>query len=118
MGSLGPSPSIVHVVHFRFAATASSSTRADISRQFLALQSTCLSPATHKPYIKSFTGGRDVSVENLHHGFSHVFVLEFENESDRDWYVSGDPVHRRFGVEVLTGVVEEVLVMDFRRGEF
>ena len=47
-----------------------------------------------------------------------MFVLEFECEEDRDWYVNEDPVHRRFGVECLTGVVEEVMVVDFRRGEF
>ncbi len=92
--------------------------REHISQQFLALRFTCLSPTTHKPYIKSFTGGRDISIENLQKGFSHVFVLEFVDESERDWYVREDPVHRKFGEEMLTGVVEEVMVVDFRRGEF
>lgn len=45
-------------------------------------------------------------------------MLEFASEDDRDYYVNEDPVHRGFGVECLTGVVEEVMVVDFRRGEF
>ncbi|OQU96956.1 hypothetical protein CLAIMM_02962 [Cladophialophora immunda] len=110
--------SIFHVVHFRFFAHIPPPTRADIAHQFLALQARCLSPQTRKPYIRSFTGGRDVSVEDLHRGFHAVFVLEFASRADRDWYVHEDPVHRGFGVEVLTGVVEEVMVVDFRRGEF
>jgi hypothetical protein len=73
---------------------------------------------TQKPYIRSFTGGRDVSIEALHKGFHAAFVLEFDSEADRDWYVNLDPVHRGFGVDCLTGVVEEVMVVDFRRGEF
>ncbi|OAP64576.1 hypothetical protein AYL99_00548 [Fonsecaea erecta] len=133
MGSITPEPpitdtdtsidtnnpqSIFHVVHFRFYAHIPASTRADISHQFLALQTRCLSPRTRKPYIRSFTGGRDVSVEDLHKGFHAVFVLEFASQHDRDWYVREDPVHHSFGVDALTGVVEEVMVVDFRRGEF
>ncbi|KIX99438.1 uncharacterized protein Z520_05014 [Fonsecaea multimorphosa CBS 102226] len=109
---------IFHVVHFRFYTHIPPSTRADISHQFLSLQSRCLSPRTRKPYIRSFTGGRDVSVEDLHKGFHAVFVLEFADQKDRDWYVREDPVHHAFGVDVLTGVVEEVMVVDFQRGQF
>ncbi|KIW92713.1 uncharacterized protein Z519_06561 [Cladophialophora bantiana CBS 173.52] len=136
MGSLSPEPtktpsaidaninttsspqSIFHVVHFRYYAHIPPSTRADVARRFLALQSACILPRTRKPYIRSFTGGRDVSVEDLHKGFHAVFILEFASQGDRDWYVHEDPVHRNFGVGVLTGVVEEVMVVDFRRGEF
>ncbi|KAI1617150.1 stress responsive A/B barrel domain protein [Exophiala viscosa] len=124
MGSVAPaSPErittspILHVVHFRFYPSITPEVRASISQAFLDLRYTCISPTTKKPYIKSFTGGRDVSIENLQHGFSHVFMLEFETQEDRDWYVNEDPIHRRFGVEQLTGVVEDVMVVDFRRGE-
>lgn len=109
---------IFHIVSFRFATSTPSTIRSEISARFLALQQACLSPTTGKSYIRSFTGGRDVSVETLQRGFSHVFVLEFATEQDRDWYVHHDPVHREFGVRVLTGFVEEVMVLDFRRGEF
>ena len=132
MGSLGslPTPepesepkfskrlSIIHVVHFRFYEHIPPAMRARKSKDFVALQSQCLHPKSRKPYIKSFTGGTDISVENLQRGYHTVFVLEFECEEDRDWYVNEDPVHRRFGVDCLTGVVEEVMVVDFRRGEF
>ena len=90
----------------------------NISHQFVHLQSRCLDAQTRKPYIKSFTGGTDISIEHLHKGFHTVFVLEFVSQADRDWYVNEDPVHRRLGVECLTGVVEEVMVIDFRRGDF
>lgn len=126
MGSLGqtatptttPTTPILHVVHFRFYPSITPELRASTSQAFLNLRYTCISPTTKKPYIKSFTGGRDVSIENLQHGFSHVFLLEFETEKDRDWYVNEDPVHRAFGVEQLTGVVEDVMVLDFRRDQF
>ncbi|ETI24470.1 hypothetical protein G647_03839 [Cladophialophora carrionii CBS 160.54] len=109
---------IIHIVHFRFYKHIPTSVRSSISRQFVALQTRCLHPVTRKPYIKSFTGGKDVSIENLHKGFHAAFVLEFESPEDRDWYVNSDPVHRGFGVDCLTGVVEDVMVVDFRRGEF
>lgn len=111
-----PSP-IVHIVHFRFYPTVSDEKRAAISKKFLSLQSACLSPVTQRPYIRSFTGGRDISIESLQKGYSHVFMLEFEDEHDRDWYVNGDPVHKRFGVDELTGVVEDVMVVEFKRGQ-
>ncbi|OCT52440.1 hypothetical protein CLCR_10945 [Cladophialophora carrionii] len=110
--------SIIHIVHFRFYKDIPSSVRSSISRQFVALQTRCLHPVTRKPYIKAFTGGKDVSIENLHKGFHAAFVLEFGSPEDRDWYINSDPVHRGFGVDCLTGVVEDVMVVDFRRGEF
>jgi hypothetical protein len=109
---------IFHVVHFRFFTHISSSQRTRISHQFLSLQFRCLHPKTRKPYIKSFTGGTDVSIENIQKGYHTVFLLEFACKEDRDWYVIEDPVHRGFGVECLTGVVEEVMVVDFRKGDF
>ncbi|KAL6246809.1 hypothetical protein RBB50_006116 [Rhinocladiella similis] len=118
MGSIKlPPPPIVHVVHFRFYSTISPEVRAAVSRKFLSLQFACLSPVTRKPYIRSFTGGRDISIESLQKGYSHVFMLEFANEQDRNWYVNEDPVHKRFGVDELTGVVEDVMVVDFKRGQ-
>jgi hypothetical protein len=45
-------------------------------------------------------------------------MLEFETEKDRAFYLHEDEAHRSFGVEMLTGIVEEVMVLDFRRGQF
>jgi hypothetical protein len=110
--------SIYHIVHFRFYDHVPCSTRSSISRQFTSLQHKCLQPITRRPYIKSFTGGTDISVENLQHGFHCVFMLEFDSEKDRAFYLYEDEAHRNFGVEMLTGIVEEVMVLDFRRGQF
>jgi hypothetical protein len=110
--------SILHIVHFRYYAHIPPSKRAQISKQFTHLQHTCIHPQTHKPYIRSFTGGTDVSIENLQRGYHVAFLLEFACREDRDYYVKEDAAHRSFGVEMLTGVVEEVMVVDFRRGEF
>ncbi|KIW10626.1 hypothetical protein PV08_11590 [Exophiala spinifera] len=112
-----PGSPVVHIVLFRFYPTVSPEVRAEVSRKFMSLRSSCLSPVTRIPYILSFTGGRDISVESLQKGYSHVFVLEFENEHDRNWYVNEDPAHKRFGVDELTGVVEDVMVVDFKRGQ-
>ena len=46
-----------------------------------------------------------------------MFVSEFENEKDRDYYVNEDPVHDEFKKFVL-GVAEVVRVVDFEPGKF
>ena len=112
------SPSIFHFVHFRFYPHIPSTTRTQISQEFTTLHHRRLHPSTQAPYIKSFTGGNDTSIEDLQRGYHVAFILEFACQEDRDFYVKGDEVHKRFGVEILTEVVEEVMVMDLRRGEF
>ena len=67
-------------------------------------------------YFLASTPGVETNPQGFERYFN-VFMVEFENASDRDYYVREDPVHRAFGVQVLTGVVEDVMVMDFRRGE-
>jgi len=82
----------------------------------LALKSTCLHPTSQKPYVKSLLGGRDNSPEGLQKGITHAFVVEFDNEKDRDYYAKEDPVHRKF-VESLGGMVN-AQVVDIRPGVF
>jgi hypothetical protein len=110
--------SIIHVVHFRFYDSVPAHVRSHISHAFTLLQDKCLHPKTHRPYIKAFTGGVDVSIENLQRGYHASFILEFESAEDRDFYVLKDEAHRGFGTRELTGLVEEVMVMDFQRGRF
>lgn len=83
----------------------------------LNLASTCLHPKTGKPYIRSGIGGTDNSPEQKQAGFTHVFVVEFESEEDRDYYVKEDPVHKAFKAG-LEGKIKEALVVDFERGIF
>jgi hypothetical protein len=111
----------------------------------LALKTNCIHPETKKPYIKSAIGGKDNSTEGIQvgspsamksrwhkclmfelctnhnstfkNGVTHVFVSEFENEEDREYYLNKDPAHLEF-VKSLSGVVEKGQVVDFTPGVF
>ncbi|ORY12245.1 hypothetical protein BCR34DRAFT_306332 [Clohesyomyces aquaticus] len=43
----------------------------------LALQKTCVHASTQLSYIKSISGGKDSSIENLQAGLTHAFVVQF-----------------------------------------
>jgi hypothetical protein len=62
-------------------------------------------------------GGRDNSPEGHQGGVTHVFVIEFENEEDRKYYLEEDPAHLGF-VKGLSGIVETIRVVDFTPGVF
>ena len=46
-----------------------------------------------------------------------MFVVEFENAEDRDYYVKEDPVHLEF-VKKAGEVIERATVVDFSGGVF
>jgi len=50
-------------------------------------------------------------------GVTHAFVMEFENEEDREYYLEKDPQHLLF-VKSLEGKVAIVQVVDFEPGKF
>lgn len=86
---------VIHIVHFQFKAGTTESEKkevcyifaqirgrdlgtygaelvltlhahaAQVAREMLALKDRCLNPATGKPYIKSFSGGKDNSPEGM-----------------------------------------------------
>ncbi|KAF9621402.1 hypothetical protein IFM89_020924 [Coptis chinensis] len=62
--------------------------------------------------MKSFHWGKDVSVENLHLGFTHVFESTFESLEGVAEYIS-HPAHVEFANEFLTAL-DKVLVIDYR----
>ena len=66
------------------------------------------------PGILSFEYGVNNSPENLNKGFTHVYLLTFENAAARDTYLP-HPEHKKFG-ELLTrlDVLEEPFVVDFQ----
>jgi len=70
-----------------------------------------------KPYVKSVKGGRDNSPEGHQGGFSHGFVVEFESEEDRKYYLESDPSHVEFKTEVGK-ILQNVRVVDFEPGKF
>jgi hypothetical protein len=93
-----------HVVLFKFTDGTSAADMKKVEDAFRAL------PAKIKE-IKGFEWGTNNSPENLNQGFTHCFLLSFSSEKDRDAYLP-NPAHKAFG-EVLTGLIDKVLVIDY-----
>ncbi|GAA5963406.1 hypothetical protein JCM3765_003059 [Sporobolomyces pararoseus] len=107
---------ITHIVSFKYKESTSSAERHLIASSFLALQERCLDSTTGNPYL-AVTGGKNNSHEGLSNGYDHTFVVTFENEKARDYYVDKDEAHQKF--KELAGVhVEKVFVFDFEAGVF
>ncbi|RDA85361.1 hypothetical protein CP532_6426 [Ophiocordyceps camponoti-leonardi (nom. inval.)] len=110
-----------HIVLFRFREGASPESIKQTCSEVMALKDRCLHPTTGRPYIASLTGGRDMSIEGLDDGFSHVFVFGFDSVADRDFYVRSDGAHRAFIEAYVSGSgasVEKAMVVDFEPGRF
>lgn len=50
-------------------------------------------------------------------GMSHAFILRFNTNEERDYYVKEDPAHQAFK-EAAAAVVEKTIVVDFQEGVF
>lgn len=74
-----------HVVSFQFKDEISPERRARAVRDFLELKNRI-------PEIIKFEGGEDMSVEGFNKGFTHCYVLTFENKEGRDVYLP-HPAH-------------------------
>lgn len=48
--------------------------------------------------------------------FTHGFVVEFETEQDRDYYVSKDPAHQDF-IKFAGEHLQNVKVLDYEPGK-
>lgn len=62
--------------------------------------------------VKIFTRGKDVSVENLHQGFTHVFETTFESVEGISEYLA-HPAHVEFADKFLP-TLEKVLIIDYK----
>nr|UWK31730.1 Cyclase2 [Plumbago zeylanica] len=62
--------------------------------------------------MKAFHWGKDVSIENLHQGFTHVFESTFESTQGIAEYVA-HPVHVEFA-NVFLESLDKVLVVDYK----
>ncbi|KAM7484936.1 hypothetical protein LguiA_000945 [Lonicera macranthoides] len=62
--------------------------------------------------MKSFRWGKDVSIENLHQGFTHVFESTFESTEGIAEYIS-HPAHVEYA-NTLLPQLEKVLVIDYK----
>jgi Stress responsive A/B Barrel Domain len=96
-----------HIVVFKYKAGATSGQINEVTRAFEALKDKI-------PGITSFEYGVNSSPENLNKGFTHVYLVTFENAGARDAYLP-HPEHKKFG-ELLRKleVLEEAFVVDFQ----
>ncbi|KAA8527333.1 hypothetical protein F0562_034952 [Nyssa sinensis] len=62
--------------------------------------------------MKGFHWGNDVSIENLHQGFTHVFESTFESTEGIAEYIA-HPAHVEFA-NVFLPKLEKVLVIDYK----
>jgi Stress responsive A/B Barrel Domain len=101
---------VKHIVVFRYKASATSGQIDEVTGAFKALKDKI-------PGIVSFKFGVNNSPENLNKGFTHVYLLTFENAGARDAYLP-HPEHKRFG-ELLRklGILHEAFVVDFQVSE-
>ncbi len=97
---------IRHVVIFKFKPAAPTDRIQQVTTAFRALQKQI-------PGIVAFEHGVNTSPEDLNLGFTHVYMLTFENAQARDHYLP-HPEHRAFG-ELLTqlDVLEAAFVVDY-----
>ncbi|KAF2467035.1 uncharacterized protein BDR25DRAFT_267824 [Lindgomyces ingoldianus] len=110
-------PYVNHVVLFQFKQSTSITAIKEVTSKMLALKKTCIHPSTRQAYIKSISGGKDMSIEKQQNGMTHAFVVQFLTLEDRDYYVNEDPVHRAFK-DAASSVLEEAQVVDFIDGVF
>ncbi len=95
---------IRHVVSFKFKESATPEQIKEVEKAFCALK-------TKIPQIVSLEWGTNCSPEKHSKGFTHCFVLTFNNAADRDAYLP-HPAHKAFG-KSLGPVIADVFVVDF-----
>ncbi len=78
-----------HIVVFKYKAGATSGQINEVTKAFKALKGKI-------PGIASFEYGVNNSPENLNKGFTHVYLITFENAGARDAYLP-HPEHKKFG---------------------
>ncbi|KAI3423346.1 Stress-response A/B barrel domain-containing protein [Psidium guajava] len=66
--------------------------------------------------LKSWHMGKDVSIENLPDGFTHVFQLEFESPEGAAEYMV-HPAHVEFH-ELIWPHLEKIVVIDYKPTAF
>ena len=95
-----------HVVVFKFKQGTTEDQIKQVTNAFRQLKGKI-------PGIVSFEHGVNNSPEKKNLGFTHVYLVTFENAQARDAYLP-HPEHKKFG-ELLgkLGVYEDVFVVDF-----
>lgn len=94
-----------HVVLFKFKDAATPQQIKEIETAFANLPKQI-------PTITGFEWGTNISPEGLAQGYTHCFVLTFNNEADRDAYLP-HPAHKAFG-QSLGPILDKVCVVDYK----
>ena len=110
VGKLDQSPKnqLRHAVYFKFKDDATPQQVAKVEQAFAALPSKIDS-------IKGFEMGTNLKPGRYDHGFTHCFLLTFEDEAGRADYLP-HPDHQAFG-KLLRPVLDKVRVLDYWTGE-
>jgi len=95
---------IRHLVLLKFTEEATAERRESLSAAFAGL-------ATQIPEVRSLEWGPNASPEGLDKGFTHCFLVTFQNEAARDAYLP-HPAHLAF-VDELKPWLADVLVVDY-----
>ncbi|RCV25635.1 hypothetical protein SETIT_5G181200v2 [Setaria italica] len=66
----------------------------------------------HQQAAAASRAGTDVSIENMHQGFTHVFESTFESTEGIKEYIE-HPAHVEFANEFLP-VLEKALIIDYK----
>jgi Stress responsive A/B Barrel Domain len=93
-----------HVVLFKFKDDTTAEQKKTIEDAFRALPKQI-------PEIVDFEWGTNISPENHDQGYTHCFLVTFNDSRSRDAYLP-HPAHKAFG-KVLHPYLDKVLVIDF-----
>ena len=93
-----------HLVLLRFKPTAGVPAIAAIAQSFVALRGQIAG-------VRDIEWGTDISPEGLAKGFTHAFLLSFDDAAARDAYLP-HPAHQAF-VAQLQPLIDDVLVVDY-----
>ena len=94
-----------HVVLFKFKETTSQADITKIENAFRSLATTKV------PQVRAFESGVHIGKETSNQGFTHGFILTFDNEEDRNTYMA-HPDHKAF-VQLQQGIVDNKIVLAF-----
>ena len=100
------SATVRHVVVFKYTPDATEDQIQTITDAFRGLQDEI-------PGIVGFEHGVNNSPEGKNQGFTHVYLLTFEDAAARDAYLP-HPAHKAFGETLRqVGIFEDVFVVDY-----
>jgi hypothetical protein len=95
-----------HVVIFKFKETSSKNSVDSVVNAFVGLKDKIT-------VIKKLEWGLNDSPENWHQGFTHCFILTFNNKYDRDVVYQKHQAHLDFQ-KILSPHMDKVFVVDYK----